>query len=210
MNVSRLASVFLVMVSLSACSLSSGSISGKVLEEGTNEPIPGAIVVVRWIGRTTSGSIFVEARDVCYHVETATTDEKGKYQTKSWSQEQHKDYTLKFDHMLVDAYKRDYGLSQVKPRNDEDVYLAPFKGASEERLKYLKRLDEGNACPDAGDSRKNRLVHQEAIYNEARTIAITEQDNRIVEILLFGIESERFGNVEALKRVGKRGAGDGR
>jgi len=44
----------LLAIPLTACALSGEAIEGRVLEEGTNKPIPGAIVVVRWIGRTTT------------------------------------------------------------------------------------------------------------------------------------------------------------
>lgn len=175
MNLFRLIFVFLMALPLSACSLSSELIEGRVLEEGVDKPIPDAIVVVRWIGRTTSGSMFVEARDVCYHVEMAATDEKGRYQTKGWSQEQHKDYTLKFDHMRVDAYKRGYGLSQAIPRNDENVYLAPFKGTREERLKYLMNLSGLASCYGAKDE-KALFPIQKALYLEARGLAVTSRD----------------------------------
>src|SRR5687767_5886900 len=70
-----------LMLPLQACGLSGGSIEGKVLEEGTDKPIEGAIVVVRWSGAL---SAFVESRPVCVHVDTVTTDAQGRYRFSSW------------------------------------------------------------------------------------------------------------------------------
>lgn len=208
MNLFRLVSVFLVMLPLSACSLSSGPIEGRVLEEGTDKPIAGAIVVVNWIGRTTSGSMFVEAQDVCYHVETAITDEKGRYQTKGWSQEQHKDYTLKFDRMQVSAYKRDYGLSQAIPRNDEDVYLASFKGTWEQRLGYLRRVFEATSCGAQNPSEENRLPLLNALFDEAKLyggdIKPASNEMSLVESIRYDMEIIELGFAEAEKRHLKR------
>lgn len=194
----------LLLLPLTACGLSSASISGKVLEERTDKPIPGAIVVVRWIGRTTSGSMFVEARDVCYHVETAETDEKGIYRIKAWSQPQHKDYTVKFNHMVVDAYKPDYGFSSAVPRNDEDAYLAPFRGAGQERLAYLKRLFGATSCGAQNESEKNILPLLKALYEEAKAYGGDKKpapnEMSFTESILYDIEIIELGFEEAEKR----------
>lgn len=204
MNLFRLIFAFFLLLPLSACALSCGPISGKVLEEGTDKPIPGAIVAVRWVGRTTSGSIYVEAQSTCYHVESATTDERGAYQTKAWNQEQHKDYKVKFDHMLVSAYKAGYGYPQTPTQREGIVYLAPFKGSSGERLKYLERLSEGTHCDEASERAMNRLPLEKAIYEEARALARTSEEKKNVETLLFGLESMEYGSMEALKRLTER------
>ena len=194
----------LIALPLSACSLSDGPIEGRVLEEGTDKPIPGAIVIVRWIGRTTSGSMFVEARDVCYHVETAETDENGGYQIKAWSQEQHKDYTVTFDQMAVDAYKPGYGFSSAVPRNDEDMYLDPFKGTGPERLIYLKRMFGATGCDAQNESRKNMLPFLNALYAEAKAYRGDKKpvpnEMSFTESILYDIEIIELGFEEAEKR----------
>lgn len=193
LNSLRLIFSLLMVLPLSACALSGGTVSGMVLEEGTDKPLTGAIVVVRWIGRTTSGSIYVEARDVCYHVETATTDERGLYQTKAWNQEQHKNYSVKFDHMLVSAYKIGYSLLQTPPQKDEITYLSLFKGTGAERLMYLGRLSEGTRCQSAGESGKSMLPFRKSLYDEAKGIASSVSDMNIIEGLLFQKEVVEFG-----------------
>jgi len=56
--------------------------SGQVLDEVTNQPIAGAVVVVEWQAMHTN---FVEADRECLHVETAVTDAKGRYRVASWA-----------------------------------------------------------------------------------------------------------------------------
>ncbi len=185
MNLFRLVVALLVTLPISACALSGGPVSGKVLEEGSDKPIPGAIVVVSWAGLTTSGSIYVEARDVCYHVESATTDEQGLYQTKAWSQEQNKNFSVKFDHMQVTAYKVGYGYSQSVSQKEGIEYLAPFKGTSGERLKYLERILDSTKCGSQNDSEKNFHAMYYAMYEEAKNIAISKEDAEIVDTLRY-------------------------
>ena len=199
----RMILLTLAMIPLAACALSGEAIEGRVLEEGTNKPIPGAIVVVRWKGRVSS---FVDSQGVCYHVETATTDEQGNYQTKAWSQP--RDYLVSFDYIAVDAYKPGYSLPRQPLRTTEVRYLAPSKGTREERLKFLLRTSSGTQCNAAGKSEKNMLPLGRALYDEARSIALTTEDQKSVEILLFGLESLQYGSMEALKRMNERRGGD--
>ena len=178
----RLILMLPTLLPLSACALSGGPVVGQVLEEGTYKPVPGAIVVVRWIGRTTSGSWFVEARDVCYHVETVVTDEQGQYKTAAWTQEQSKDYTLKYHSFSVDAYKPGFGWPTKPSQNNDIVYLATFKGGTRERLDYLGRVISGTSCGGAaGESLKYLYRLTRAVYEEARTVAQTADEKRRAE-----------------------------
>lgn len=204
MNFLRAMFLILAALPLAACALSGEEMNGRVLEEGTNKPISGAIVVVRWIGSTTSGGMFVESSTACYHVETTTTDAQGNYQTKPWRQPQHKDYTVKFDRIGVDAYKPGYGFPSKLSQVQEIEYLAPFKGPREERLAYLLRTSNSIQCNEAGESIRKTLPLQQTIYDEAKSIAQTPEDQKRVEILLFGLESMEYGSMEALKRMTER------
>ena len=184
---------------------------GQVLEAGTNKPIPGAIVIVRWKG---TASIWpADAQTQCYHVESATSNERGEYVIPAWRETA--DQRLLGDkQVFTDAFKPGYARSpeyfkQESYRKNIEL-LESFKGTRGERLAELRRFNEATSCPDAGESKKNRLVLQKAVYEEARSLAITPADREIVNKLLFGLESEQFGSMEALKRMDarKRGAND--
>jgi hypothetical protein len=151
--------------------------NGMVLEEGTDKPISGAIIAVEWHGHVSSGAMFVEASKVCYHVGTATTDEQGRYRTKSWKQPQRKEYTVNFDRITMTVYKRGYGGPKALYREKNGViYLAPFTGTREERLKFLKGIATGSGCGDAGESQRRLYPLYKELYYEAKAQGATEKD----------------------------------
>lgn len=162
----------LLLLPLCACGLSGGSISGKVLEEGTGKPISGAIVVVRWKGYV---SAIVDARTVCVHVESATTDEMGNYKVNGWRKSSTIGPVFEVN-PVVSAYRAGYGLPSKPAQTDEDVNLASFKGTREDRLGYLERIGRSSGCDSAGMSRRNLYPLYEALYYEAKVNAAEEED----------------------------------
>ena len=199
-HILKLLRMILLMVAvlpLVACALSGGPLKGQVVEEGTNKPIPGVIVVAKWEGRTTSGSWFVEASKACYRVETAVTDAQGNYYIKAWSQAQHKDYTVKFDHMDVTFYKPGMVNTFFKFDHMDTIdyepgvhntfflngiaRLAPFKGTKDEHFDYLAGVVSNTACTDAEGNNKYLYRLYSAIAEEAGAIAETEKQKESAE-----------------------------
>lgn len=182
MNLLRLLFALLMALPLSACALSGGPVSGKVLEEGTDKPITGAIVVVRWKGDLPS---FADSKTVCYHVASTVSDEAGHYHIAAWRKEATADWQKRIinKEFIVEAYKVGYGFPKVPSLRDEIVYLAPFKGGSAERLEYLIRIISANNCPSAGSSSKNLYPMYKAMYEEANAISTTAEDRKMVDIL---------------------------
>lgn len=126
--------VLLMAQPLTACALSGGPLEGKVLEEGTNRPISGAIVVARWEGYV---SIFpAETRNVCVHVASTTTDDQGRYHFPAWRKEAHIK-GVKNLKPLITAHHPGYQWSERYEKGVE--YLKPFTGTREERLGYLQK-----------------------------------------------------------------------
>lgn len=200
----------LVLLPLTACGLSGGPIEGQVLEVGTRKPLPDAIVTVTW-----QGSYFqiAESRTQCYHVESATTDQQGRYKIPKWH-ESTKGPFFSAGPFWIEVYKAGYeayfppgNFDRTEDYKNNIRFLAVFKGTSGERLEQLKRINDVTTCFESKVSKKS-LTLQKAIYQEARNIAQTSQDKKVVEILLFGLESEQFGSMNALKRMDdrKRGA----
>lgn len=171
----------LLLTSLSACAspfgLSGEAIEGKVLEAGTNKPIPHAIVVVRWDG-ILSG--FAEQRGVCVHVESTATDEQGRYRINAWR----KPSTLGGVRDIgptVSAYQPSYEIAR-RDRENNMVYLRPFTGGRGERLQYLDRVISSTSCGDKSTHQNLYRIHR-AVYEEARAIAQTEEEKKQVERL---------------------------
>lgn len=183
---------------LTACatSLSSEPIQGQVLEEGTNKPIPGAIVVVLW--KATIGTIG-HGRTICYHVETATTDDQGSYRTQAWKKPSpYGDIANR--HWVPAAYKSAY--ESVRYGNKSTVHLKPFVGARGGRLRAI--WSSGVQCGSAGESEKNLIPLYRALYDEAKPLAESNEDTNIVNALLYELEKREMGYEAATKRMLER------
>lgn len=202
-SLGRCLSLLLVVLGaapLAACAYSGGPVEGHVREEGSDRPIPGAIVIVRWQGSAFS---FVESPTVCIHVELATTDEQGRFRTSAWRAEVEPAGVRHLTASVV-AHKTGYEWSNVLAKTEEIQYLKPSTQSRAERLDYLSRVSSATRCGEAGASGRNLLMLKKALHEEAKQIAVTAQDRDAVETLLFGVESLEFGSMEALRRMEER------
>jgi len=187
-------SLLLGLSAFAACAttftLSSEPIEGMVLEEGTNKPVPGAIVVVRWQGHLGySGT-------VCYHVETTMADAEGKYRLPAWSKPS--PYGNISDRTwLSSAYKPGYQYARVQRTKGIDI-LQPFAGGRGERMKIVRTASV--SCGSAGESKKNLLPLYRTLYEEARALAATKEDKAIVNNFLYKIDLIELSYEEAEKR----------
>lgn len=200
-NLKKTLLLFSLLLDLPACAtstaLSHEPIEGVVREEGTNKPIPGAIVIARWQG---SSPVFIaDSQTVCFHVEITVTDEQGRYRIPPLPEEpRHR--RIEDKRVITTAYKSGYRYTGGTKRVD---YLQPFTGGREERLKYLERT-YGSGCGASDGSERNSIPLLKAQYEEAKAIASTKQDFETVEKLLFGLESLEFGSMKALHRMTER------
>lgn len=185
--------IILLFAPLIACAatVSGKALDGQVLEEGTNKPIPGVIVVARWqglVGTIGHGS------GVCYHVESTTTDAQGRFHTAAWQKPS----------PLGDIAHRRASLYAYKPgyvfvREEGGViYLKPFTGSREERLRKI--AGAAVTCGSAGESKKNLLPLYRKLYEEALPLTVTKEDKYILSNLLFKIEELELPYVEAERR----------
>ena len=194
----------ILLLPLTACATEPPAKVGRVLEAGTNKPIAGAIVIARWKGFMPAPG---HGSTLCYHVESAVTNAEGVYRISAWHEDlQHA--ILQDKTIYIDAYKSGYVRSQEFYKQQsyrQGIELMEgFKGTREERLEYLLRLDEATSCAEAGSSSANLLSLERSLYQEARSLALTKEDMKAVEVLLFGLESQQFGSMEALRRMNER------
>lgn len=189
----------LILLPLPACTAAPKYLptTGQVLEEATNKPLSGVIVVAHWLG-TVSG-LGGHGGTVCRHVETATTDAQGYYSLPRWEDR---------GPNLIYSYKVGYERSEVygKIRTFERVVELMRKSIETPaiRIKTLARLSDAVECAQAGDSRMNLLPIEKAAYEEARLLTKSPEDQRVLDSLLFGVESLQFGDREALNRLTER------
>jgi hypothetical protein len=176
-------SIAALSLSSTACAYSGGPIEGKVLEEATDKPIAGAIVVVRCEGTAFS---FVESPTVCIHVESATTDKDGRYRIPAWRASA-KPWSVHGIEPIVTAYKAGYQWPKRPPKSlgDEVQYLTPFRGTRGRRLEFLERVLDATRCGSQNDSEKNLHALFFGMYEEAKGIAVSRDDAEIVDTLRY-------------------------
>ena len=195
-------SVFMLIAALSlptsGCAYSGGPIKGKVLEEGTDKPLADAIVVVRWQGTAFS---FIESPTVCIHVESATTDKDGRYRIPAWRASVEPSGVRGIE-PIVTPYKAGY---QWPLRPPESLgggvqYLRPFTGTREEQLKYLRSLS-GKECGSRDDYARKLIPLYRALYDEAKSIAVTQEEKHIAGGLHYSLDRLELGEDASLKRL---------
>lgn len=190
---------------LTACAttLSSEPIQGQVLDEGTNNPISGAIVVARWQGHLASWG---HGKTVCYHVLSTTSDENGHYRLPAWKKNITEDWqkNIRPENVLIDAYKPGYALPTAPSQKREDVLLKPFTGGRGERLAYLERIEYATRCPSAKESEPNLLPFYRVMHEEAKSLVITKDDQKVADGFLSNIEMIELGYDAAMKRAIER------
>ncbi|MGE5139254.1 MAG: hypothetical protein ACM3JD_07330 [Rudaea sp.] len=169
-----LLALLIIGLLLTMCGFTGEALDGQVVEEGTNGPIPGAIVVARWDGTVTA---LVDSRTACVYVESAVTDDQGRFHFPRWYRAPR---FLVFGVLpTVTAYKAGY---EARPYEEKVHHLKPFTGTREERIKYLLRLTGLIGCYSAAEEKTLVPVYK-ALYDEARGIATTDKDKGVLQTI---------------------------
>lgn len=199
-RIGRVLAVLLCALPLAACaSLYGASFEGQVLEEGTNKPIPNAIVIVRWAGSLPA---FATATAVCVHVESATTDAEGRYRTRAWrAPSTVGPPPIVQAHVGPAPYVYKTGYEYVETEGGTS-YLKPFTGSREERLRKI--WSSGVQCESAGESAKNLIPLYRALYEEAKPLGVSDEDKNIINALLYELEKRELGYEAATRRMLER------
>ena len=170
-----------LLLLMRGCSVAGGPAWGHVEDIETHQPIAGAIVVVRWTGAAMGP---VHSPRVCFHVETAVSDAKGRYFIPPWLQAP-RAWAVWGSTTRSDAYLPGYesaGTQQTLTESPEDVFMKKFVGTDAERFEYIdKRVFSSMSCDNAGASRRNLFAAQKAAIHEAMGLARSEQDRRNLE-----------------------------
>ncbi len=198
----RLIPITLAFLALPACDLfgepvaKGAAIDGQALETSTDKPISGAIVVATWSGIVGS---LAHSQGVCFHVESATTDEQGRYHIPAWQK------TTRFaraKHQVVAIVAFKQGYSFVEKRAGNTLHLKPFTGTREERFDYLSR--SAISCSDRREIEINLLPLYKALYEEARTLAVTKEQKLKALYRLRDVERLELGSDQAWENFRQR------
>lgn len=202
--------LLVLALSLSACGLSGSAQTGEVLDEATEKPIEGAIVVAEWIGDVSAN--WADSHSTCYHVATAVTDDDGEYRIPGWSMKKedkrdwHKNLTPR--DVQITVYKAGYAMADksfTSGSYEKGVYyLKPFEGSVAERLEYLKSVEQSTRCNVDTERSGVRLGLVKSLYEEARSIASGVEYKDTLSSLLYAVESIEVGEKKAFQNLKDR------
>lgn len=164
-------------------------LNGRVLHEIHDKPLSHTEVVALWKGTETKDNV---DKQVCYHVEATTTDDKGYFYIPDW-REPGSFKHLKDKAVHVYAFHKHYRTSELTSplitRKNYIYYLAKPRKIEDEnkariaRLRYLQQLVGKTTCDLKGKSRANLEPLYKKIIEEAEDIAVSEIDKKVVEKL---------------------------
>lgn len=185
--------------------LTGEAVDGVVIDATTQQPIPGAMVLLKWRGVLPT----VHSNSVpCYHAELTTTDAQGRFHTNAWRVEtkghvEWLGYVSPSEPPEPVAYKPEYVMPARYQADPRRVLLEPFSGTTLERLDYLVgRFYQYEASCDADI--KTPIPIYRAAYEEGGNIARTPAELKLVETLLVELETAQFGSNVALERKDQR------
>lgn len=170
-----------VFISLTACASASGPINGQVLELATKTPIANAHVFLDWAGEVSG---WADTQSVCIHAESTVSDQQGRFKTPAWSEETKHGGRMRSSVPTIEPYKPGYVVSYssdewAKAYKKGILLMEPYKGTNQERLQYL--LDLSNRVQCFGTDQKSLFQMRRAIYQEAKSLAVSDQDKHTVQ-----------------------------
>jgi len=184
--------IILVFAAISGCAALGGKkwpeVNGRILEEAQDTPITDAIIVALWKGQQKRDN---KEESLCYHVESTVSDSKGGFAISTW-REPGKFSTVQGKTVHLLAFKQGYRTSELTTTiytgKRYVYYLADIDydnsaEARQKRLKHLQLLIGKTSCDLKGDSKENLQQLYAAIVAEAKSIAITGEDDAVVERL---------------------------
>ena len=187
--------VFLSVAAVLSLAFPSYAMEGQVLEEGTNKPIEGALVVAIWKGSQVRPA---HSSTVCYHVETTTTDAQGKYRIQDFSGNLNP-FIADRQSSIGSIYKRGYHVSKQKPPAVGIELLALHSGAQDQQFEQIgARVPYECSLTDEG--KKSLLPLMRLMYEEMKSNAKTLKQMEQVDGMLNSIESVEFGAEVAYER----------
>jgi hypothetical protein len=148
---------------MNAMKLSSPPIKGVVVEAGTGTPIPGAVVVVRWIGYY---SALDGGGELCPGAMAVKADSEGRFEIPAWSRKYRSLQNLQIraspyskghldNEVRFGAKPREvlgfWSLDEIDlPARDLRLEMKPSPEDSRRRADYLGQFLHLNDCAEAG------------------------------------------------------------
>ncbi len=169
--------------------LSGKRTAGHVVDAATGAPIQGAHVALLWESETVPNELFSGGgRTVCVHAAAAVTNAQGAFDVVAWRE--FSSYRVVMYNPVALVYARGYVPRQIQldagedgaiiTHPDERYALVRFSGSTEERLHSLFWGIANRGCMYGKESQKSLYPFMKAIYDEARSIAETDNQRKTV------------------------------
>jgi len=170
-----------LMMSLEACALSGGPVSGRVLEEGTKAPIVGAYVSVCWTGYVSS---MVDATTVEFHAALARTDEQGRFHIPAWKKDPVHPWqeNIRGISPSFKVYFPGYTYSDSETIVEKGTFLLK-RDTSPPSARFERIMTSTHPCLGAGQSNRSLYPLDEALYQEAKPLAVTKREHEKLQLL---------------------------
>jgi hypothetical protein len=140
---------------------------GKVVDADTGEPLENVFVIARYSGDIPAGGSF---QTVCYHAAGTTTNAQGEYRMNPRFDTPDFYFDKRSD---IDFFKARYESVYYK---DGVGKLKKDTGNREKRLEELTRIVRTSGCGGAGKSLRALYPFYKAIYYEAKSISVTQDE----------------------------------
>jgi hypothetical protein len=155
------------------------SIDGLVLDEQTHKPIPGVFVIAQW---RYYGSDAYGSRTSCPHLEVVRTDDEGRYHIPAWlpglvSHVQRAVFAYKggYEEIVKSATPNVLTAAEVA-LNEKQKVMGLYTGTGDERVVSYTTFGSLEGCGSAEDYTKKLIPLYRAIYEEAKTLKVTDRN----------------------------------
>lgn len=167
------------LLTAAGCGMVGLPFTGQVTDAKTGEPIADAIVVAMWRGDV---GLIADSTRICYHAETAVSDENGKFIIQGWLGGS---FGVLNRHVVTRAYKKGYEEAQGREvykdgKHKDEIKMTRFTGANNEWFQYLDKYVRLASCHEGGTSRKNLANFYETIYRDVRKTAKSKEELQTV------------------------------
>lgn len=159
--------------------LSAPAFDGIVVDQTTQAPVAGAVVVREWYG---SRGGLAHSSTVWYHTETAVSDDQGHFRISAWSIPNVGMMTgpISDSHDGIWAYAHGYAAGHQLDQNPALIAMPPFTGTRAEHFVFLFDLSGLNSG-GYDNSIKNLIPLRVAALREAHELAETPKEKHTAE-----------------------------
>jgi hypothetical protein len=180
----RLIVCSVLLCALAGCSLSGERVTGQVIDQNSGLPISGAMVFASWQGILTGGVI---TQSTCFHQGLALTDEKGTFNMPPWTNHSAgiwQSLRIADRSMSIGVYAAGYMTLPASPENaSSGVYkVKRDRRNANERFQELSNIGDFQCSLYDGESAKNLKMLMEATLKEARPLATTPDNYRVLDM----------------------------